>query len=368
MKRRIGWIFCGVAIVTAVSVAAAAQTSPSVRCDGSFHLTRRFTRGRNTFVQEPAYAAGKLWLIENYFDHTGDLRQSLKSWDGMTWSTEPIPRPQDGQYYIRALDVTDDGVAWLAGSHQAAETRAIVLRWDGTSWQSTAVPALGPDSSLADIDMWSSQDGWAVGHYEAGEQESALTLRWNGSAWQHVDSPGNGAGELRSVSIASQDDVWAVPIGGRRRATIRWDGTTWTRYDLPRSRGRILQPFDVDAVRANRAWISGWWERRRTVGAVLAWDGSRWSARRSVNRRGLTFLLAIDGGPGGWAVGETRTKKDRSPVALRKVGGRWERTAVDDGVQRHLNGVVDVAGTAWATGGGASKKQGLYGVLAEACT
>ena len=223
--RRLAWIAALAALLSTMPARAMQDIPPDVPCDGGFHLMKRFTRGRKTSVTEPTFADDKLWLLLGFIDGNGVWRNELAIWDGTIWTTEDVPQPQEGEYTISALDVTDDGVAWLAGSHQTDDNRPLVLKWDGSTWETTVVPTFGPDAPLLDIDMWSSEEGWAVGHNEVDQEEWTLTLRWNGAAWQHVDSPGKGSfSELRAVAMASPTDVWAAGIGGRPRIATHWNG------------------------------------------------------------------------------------------------------------------------------------------------
>jgi hypothetical protein len=348
---------------------AATRIPPDATCDHNFYLVRRFTTGRKTSVQEPTVADGKLWLLLAYVNKSGESRQQLRIWDGSRWTTEDVPRPDEGAYFISGLDATEDGVAWLAGAHQTNETRPLVLRWDGTTWETTSVPDLGPDAPLLDIDMWSAEEGWAVGHNEVDEAEWNLTFRWNGQAWQYVDSPSRGQfNELRAVSMASPADVWAIGLGGVRRTAVRWDGSAWSRHPLPQLEDHILSPSDVDAVREKRAWIAGTWDGRRALGALLAWDGEGWTRALEKRSSGFTFFHGVDVEPGGWIVGENRSRGGVRPVALRRSSDGWLTVSADNpGRGGHLNGVVNAGGEAWATGRASSQKRGLYGTLQRAC-
>ncbi len=84
-------------------------------------------------------------------------------------------------------------------------------------------PTAGPRQwvKLRDIEMLSSDEGWAVG--EAGKR--GVVLRYENDRWQEVPNPTEGA--LYSISMATPDDGWAVGEGG---IIMRWDGTKWSVY------------------------------------------------------------------------------------------------------------------------------------------
>ena len=105
-----------------------------------------------------------------------------------------------------------DGWA-VGGSNQ-------LLHWDGLAWN----PVQGGFDWSYDVEMLSATDGWIVGGewdpYYVGDP---IIARWNGSTWSRLANiPGS---TLRSVSMVSPSDGWAVGHGG---TILHWDGVTWT--------------------------------------------------------------------------------------------------------------------------------------------
>lgn len=347
-----------------MSSASAFPLGADAGCDGDFHVVKRFTRGRKTGVANPAIAGEHLWLTQTFMNKRRDFITILKRWDGSEWSRIRIPDRY--RAYFASLDATSDGSLWLAGREEGAN-EALILRWDGERWHETTVPSFPGSSSLTDIDMWAANDGWAVGSYESGDIYRALALRWNGETWTQVPTPDEGHTELEAVSIAAPHDVWAL-VRGSGRSAMHWDGVTWTEHDLPQRKDRVLQPWDIEARSETEAWIVGGWEKRGSASALLAWDGSRWSTEPVKDLRGLDWLLGIEGESGVWTVGERRTRRSVSSIALRSSDSGWLRVDVDDpGRGGHFGDVVVDNDFAWATGRASSRKLGLFGVLQKAC-
>jgi hypothetical protein len=354
-------------VVTAASHGAATPAE-EVPCDGDFHVVEKFTRGRRTAASGLEVAGSDLWILQSFTDKEHSHRMLLKKWDGSSWTTIPVPEPEEGSYYFVALDVADDGSAWLAGTQSdIPRERAVVLRWDGRDWEETRMPEFPLTSFVFDLDMLSANEGWAVGEYEINESRRALAVRWNGVAWEQMETPLEGYASLEAVSAAASNDVWTVG-DAINPLTLHWDGATWTKYRLPRSKERSLGTYEVETVSPTEAWIVGTWERRRYRSAIVAWDGSRWSNVAVKNFKGQDWLIDVDVGSSKWIVGEARTRDATFPAALRREDGDWVEIGSDNpGRGGHFTNVVGTDDGAWATGRASSRKLGLYGVLQRAC-
>jgi hypothetical protein len=110
-----------------------------------------------------------------------------------------------------------------------------------------------PGGYLGQVWAISPDDVWAVGGIggettpwfacrtggaEPGRAE-ALVMHWDGSSWQRVAVPG-GEGPLVSVTASGPGDVWAVGSGsGDTTVALHFDGRAWTReriHDYPLGR------------------------------------------------------------------------------------------------------------------------------------
>lgn len=324
-------------------------------CDEKFHLVNRFTRAKRTNVFSPAVSSEHLYVLETAsVSGVLDNPALLRRWDGNTWERIPLPTPEEGRYFITALDVDDRDVLWAAGRHDtAAGDYSLVLTWDGQDWERIPSPQTRV-TSVSDIEMWNSDYGWIVGlHMTGRNEEEPLALRWEGGEWELVEGlpdhdydPG-----LKAVSISNPDEVWAIGVGA-----YQWDGSSWT------ERGSVrMYTYDVEAADGG-VWIAG-------GRFVLSWDGSSWQKESIPKEPGSGGLFSIDGGSKGWGVGRVRNLRGTTALASRRGVSGWTTRKVElVGRGGQLTDLVVTAdGTAWATGQ-ASSRRGLFGVLHKACS
>lgn len=69
--------------------------------------------------------------------------------------------------------------------------------------------------TLRSVSMVSTNDGWAVG-------DGGTIIRWNGTQWNTITGPTNE--NLYSMSMVNASDAWAVGSNG---TIIRWNGAEW---------------------------------------------------------------------------------------------------------------------------------------------
>jgi len=93
------------------------------------------------------------------------------------------------------------------------------------------------------VDMVSSSDVWAVG-------DSGIIIRWNGTGWNSVSSPILVGKHLFWVDMVSSTEGWAVGSDG---CIIHWDGTSWRNVTSPT--GAWLRCIDM--VSSTDGWIVG---------------------------------------------------------------------------------------------------------------
>jgi len=124
--------------------------------------------------------------------------------DGISWSTMPIPAAPYGCYGIWGSSATDVyAVCGDAGN---------ILHYDGTSW--TTMTSVG--NYLWGVWGTSWRDVWAVG-------DGGTAFHFDGSSWTAHPAPTTNW--LWSVWGTSPNDVYAVGTSG---TIMRWDGSTWT--------------------------------------------------------------------------------------------------------------------------------------------
>jgi hypothetical protein len=216
-------------------------------------------------------------------------------WDGEQWHHAPLHG--DSPYELDAVDAIDRDDVWAAGAQWPAGYSAgsvpLVLRFDGRGW--SAVPAPSPPGAstvLRDIDMLSTQDGWAVGAQTGTDGvEQGVILRWQEGQWAAIQMPVPSPAETNLISVHARaaDDVWAVgsqTTGDYRTVLIlHFDGKGWRQMAAPDPGTGESMLIDVAAVTEKDVWA---------VGQSCRWTGSP----RPGDERCL-------------------------PVALRLVDGQW---------------------------------------------
>jgi hypothetical protein len=184
--------------------------------------------------------------------------------DGTAWTLAPEPEPAStGPYNLAAVDGVDTGEVWAVGG--TGDSLAL-LRYDGTTWGEAPAPSLeGLTGALADVDMLSADDGWAVGlTTEGGAGARPLILRWVSGQWTRVAAPAMAAeSHLTAVFAASADDAWAVgereePDGTLHTLVLHFKGGIWQEVNVPDSGGVDRDRlWSVDGAHGSDVWAVG---------------------------------------------------------------------------------------------------------------
>lgn len=240
------------------------------------------------------------------------------------------------------------------------------------TWTVTPTQAVGSGSALADVDLVSATDGWAVGSVFG---TGGLVERWNGTRWAAVPipnllQPGGSSASLGAVDALSASSAFAggttkrVESHGLEHSTavaLRCNGTAWSRMTIPGSTAVDNSVAGIKAFSASDVWAVG-----HTVpsfdGFTLAmhWNGGAWSVvpTPSPSTRD-NLLLAVDGVAANdvWAVGYYRDppygNRAQHSLALHWNGARWSRVASPDvgTLQTRLVDLVAIsASNVWAVG------------------
>jgi hypothetical protein len=164
-------------------------------------------------------------------------------WDGTEWTDVPVASGEDtgaesGEVYrLDAVDAVSRDEVWAVGAAESGSLDVgVILRYDGSAWSTVPSPTTtsGLPSTLSDIDMATSTEGWAVGDIGDGVDKRPLVLRWRDGEWGAVTLPVlNTPATLTAVSVSTLDDVWAVgsrllPNGRHAVLALHWDGVAWT--------------------------------------------------------------------------------------------------------------------------------------------
>ena len=309
-------------------------------------------------------------------------------WNGATWTAEGGAVVTTTWRAVYALASNDE---WMVGD--AAGGFASIAHWNGVAWSAFAPPSVPVIVDLNSVYMLSSSDGWAVG-------DGGVIMRWNGSSWDSVASPVASPNYLSSVWLASSADGWAVggwpvtPVG----QIFRWNGANWNLYQTspvtaqlnaihgsastnvfavgdcpgvapacgagvppviirwtggpawvnisPAGVASNVNLYGIFAVDPSLAFAVG------DSGTMLKWDGTVWASIPSGTANLLTSVWMVSS-TDGWAVGNAGT-------IVRWNGAAWAVETSPTGAQ--LNAVQALTSTnVWAVGNGGTiiRRDGL---------
>jgi hypothetical protein len=287
-----------------------------------------------------------------------------------------------------ALSVTEHNArdVWIVGGALGSGGNALVLHYDGSSWQRTDV---GTDATLWWVDEPSPGQVWMVGErgtvfsgpplatvsvpttvtlygvwssggetwIVGGEPDlSGVVLHQDAAGW-HDRTPAGTSSAFFKVWGSRASDVFICGQGG---AMLHWDGSALS--PQPTGLGRNVPLFTVAGRAANDVWAVGGLGNA----AVLHYDGAAWSsvsdplltdapglAGVSVDGDGSVALVGSGGakfrGRAGALVDESAqaTRDDLHAVSLVAgelftVGGNYQAPpgAIRHGVVAHYGGDV----------------------------
>lgn len=267
-------------------------------------------------------------------EDTKDGTPQLGHWDGSKWSIIQGPRPElSGTHsYISSLVTLGKADVWAFGSSYVANqgvqsvSESLVLHWDGSQWQRTAVPdagGLGKSAAVGRSDIWVDGNG--------------SMLHWDGSKWSKVGRP---TGNIYDMAAPSADNVWAVgstgPESNSELLSMHWNGSSWVTMPVPRpalpSTFRSAFRLELRGVTAKAnddVWAVGYqlgqtadFYSQQTI--VLHWDGRSWAIVPSPNSEvSQSFADAVSLPTGEvWAVGQVGPDIDEKNILLTQ----FERT------------------------------------------
>ena len=195
--------------------------------------------------------------------------------------------------------------------------------------QLRAVSAAGPN------------EVWAVGDLPVGSAEGdGLVLRWDGRAWRYMSPPpASESGGLSAVAAITPTDVWVGRTGVEvlgTAAIVHWDGRAWTSW----LEDEAVTIEDFAVLSASDVWAVG---RRNGISlstdrpVTFHWDGVRWS-EVPVEEPGGFDLQAVGAGRGHiWAAGSTVQRWDGRAWRL-QARTVWNDIVVADRGRVHVVG------------------------------
>src|SRR5919106_3055524 len=213
---------------------------------------------------------------------------------------------------------------------------------------------------LRSVAVASADDVWAVG--------DGLIEHWNGNRWRLVSAaPGGNPPEFKSVTALASDDVWAVGLRWEgspsypRTLIEHWDGSAWTVVTSPNGSTTGSQLLGVDAVSANDIWAVG---SSSTLAPpyentlIEHWDGASWSIIPSPNPSGGNFNkltgVAVEAANDIWAVGSYSGSTGHSQTLIEHWDGSTWSIVPSPNVGPYGNYLLGVVARAsndvWAVG------------------
>ena len=332
-----------------------------------------------------ARSASDAWAVGQYEGVDSLQRTLVEHWNGSQWAyvNSPSPGAEDNVLQGVAADSASDVWAVGAQTSRAGVTQPLIEHWNGSAWSVATLPSVGSlGGELTGVAAIAPGDVWAVGYtYMAGGQsapstQQPLALHWNGSQWQSaaVPSPSTGSFEpLNAVTAIATNDVWAVgsDSGANTSLIEHFDGKVWKVVTAPTAvNGGALT--GVAAAASGDVWAVG--TGSGTVrqsgggcgvagGAVIEhWNGSRWSdvtPPTVSGGSGIPYSLASVAAASAhdvWAVGNVSAYlSDLSgaytPVILHWDGTSWTATQAPTApTTEGLVGVAAAGGTVWTVG------------------
>jgi hypothetical protein len=218
--------------------------------------------------------------------------------------------------------------ALLAGMAPATAASAAPC----VSLTTTQPPSPGTeDSELRSVTVLSACNAWAVGSIVQNGPDKALIEHWDGASWtvaQVPPQPLNVDVDLSSVRAVSPANIWAV---GRSFGTsgqtliLHWDGTSWTQVLSP-SPGDNSALSGLRVVSARDIWAVGNFTTGKDVEHTLIehWDGASWTVTPTTTL-GELFAVAGTSRTSAWAVGQVFTGQRDETLIMRWNGTAWKR-------------------------------------------
>jgi hypothetical protein len=226
-------------------------------------------------------------------------------------------------------------------------------RWNGSSWTIQPIPApKASDAFLVSVSCATSKDCTAVGgEASSPEQFGPLAEQWNGRRWrvtQAGDPAGVSAGNLASVSCASDDNCVAVGMSQGRRhdqaLSEQWNGRSWKLLATARVR-RAATLSGVDCISKGFCMAVGEIESSAGGGEVamaqtLAKGAWQLTGVPVITGSDLTIFYDT------WcasrysclAVGQTQGMNDTA-IAAKWTGSTWTAQSLPSGTNQILLGI-----------------------------
>lgn len=237
-------------------------------------------------------------------DQTGTAAVILH-YTGDTWAAVEVP---PGTPSLLSIYMLTPEEGWAAGSATGS-----LLHFSAGKWEHAEVTA--PDKStsyvgIADIQMLSADEGWAVGtgvilHYLAG--------RWQKILLPPANSPGSYVSpadckHLTGLHMVSSDEGWAVGASGclagkHGSNVLHYEAGSWSHVDLESVIAHTMDLQDIEMVSPSEGWVVGGETGPDTsIGVILHYKDGEWSLVEDSLPAPLNAIDMVSPDEG-WAVG-----------------------------------------------------------------
>jgi photosystem II stability/assembly factor-like uncharacterized protein len=169
-------------------------------------------------------------------------------WGGSTSITQVTPTQE-----LNAVFMVSSTDAWAGGMWDTTSNNPSLIHWDGSKWHRASVYGgyLVTTPDIWGIDMEGSGQGWAVGGNPLGPAPAALI--WDGNVWT-TEPVAPCSCILRSVSMVSSSDGWAVGTGGN---IFRFQSGSWLLHSTPVSANLNGVFISNPGSNTNAGWAVG---------------------------------------------------------------------------------------------------------------
>jgi len=348
---------------------------PLVACTAAWRVVdSQSGTWHNILTGTSAITPTDIWTVGFSQDPVTRHDQNLtEHWDGMAWSTVPVPDPGNGGNALNDVAAVSTSDVWAVGTLISNGSQGgATYHWNGTSWSSVTSAV---SVSLNDIAAVSSSDVWAVGDDLSPSNTLVTDIQhWTGSAWSTVTSPNVGAGDnaLNGVWAVSATDIWAVGYSFATTTSTssqtlieHWNGSAWSVVASPNFSSDVLT--SVAGASGTDAWAVGYatGSNGLAVGIVVHWNGTAWTEGGVGEPSVFSETIAdiIYSSPNYWAVGYDSGNGSApgppEPFVLEQTGSGWLTSGQNGFPAPAVNGAgpngffavsAPAAGDVWAVG------------------
>jgi hypothetical protein len=233
------------------TITAEAASEPNVRATAAIHVTPgappyEWTR----YDLGPNGAIGGIWGTADAGIFVAGYGV-VHHFDGAVWRETKF----DPQVQMMRVSGSAPNDVWLIGhDHSRDPPPAVVLRYDGSSWERVPPPG---DVSLWGLWVAAPDRIYVEGYYRVHHPTTLNALwRFNGTAWEEELTV-----HVSTLWARSRDDIFA----GTSEGTLHFDGHTWTSIGGPAS------PVALHGTATDLFALHGY------GGAFSRYDGAAWT-------------------------------------------------------------------------------------------